>query len=670
MTPMPAIGLCMIVKNEAHVIERCLRSIRPLIDHAVIDDTGSTDGTQDIIRDYLVAEGLPGEVFEEPWQDFAWNRSLVLERLRQQPVIDYALMMDADDVAVLAEDFDPQKFRSSLDRDLYHVELRRGAASSYWRPQLISNRKHFRYRGVLHEFIEGPPEGNTTGTLRDFHIIAGVEGNRSSNPNKYGEDAALLERTLETEKDPFLISRYTFYMAQSLRDAGERTKALEAYLRRAELGFWIEEVFVSLYSAAGLKEALGYPDTEVIGSYLAAYEVCPHRAEALHGAMRYCRIKNKFQQGYLIGKHAITLREPQGLFVASWVYQYGLWDEFSVLAYWTDHFAESAEAADRALACPTLPDDHRERVKTNSQLAREKCAPVRRPVAPPIAARDPGCATVITVTPAGHIHAAALAELAETVLYGLRRLGYDANQTPDLIAAKGRTVLVGAHLLPGDAVVPSDAIIYNSEHVAWIKAADESYRHLLRACQVWDYSASNATLLTEWLGKHVHHVPLGYATELSRISRASEQDIDVLFYGSLNPRRAAVLDQLRQAGLAVKYAFGVYGDERDALIARAKVVLNAHYYLPGIFEIVRVAYLMANRKAVIAEVNMGEHVDADLLPGIVTAPYDELARACRRWVDDDNGRRQLEERAFHTFAARDMTSILRQHLGMPRDLAR
>lgn len=128
----------------------------------------------------------------------------------------------------------------------------------------------------------------------------------------------MLERVLETEKDPFLISRYTFYMAQSLRDAGER-KALDAFLRRAELGFWIEEVFVSLYNVARLKEGLGYPDTEVIGSYLAAYEVCPHRAEALHGAMRY-RIKNKFQQGYLIGKHAMTLPEPSGLLVESWVF--------------------------------------------------------------------------------------------------------------------------------------------------------------------------------------------------------------------------------------------------------------------------------------------------------------------------------------------------------------
>src|SRR5262249_54580269 len=163
---MPAIGLCMIVKNEARVIERCLRSVRSLIDYVMIEDTGSTDGTQEVVQRYLLAESLPGKLFEQPWQDFASNRNLALERLREQQEIDYALVMDADDVAVMAEDFDPAKLRLSLNQDLYHVELRRGPAC-YWRPQIVSNRKRFRYRGVLHEFLEGPPEGNTTGTLRD-----------------------------------------------------------------------------------------------------------------------------------------------------------------------------------------------------------------------------------------------------------------------------------------------------------------------------------------------------------------------------------------------------------------------------------------------------------------------------------------------------------------------
>jgi len=53
-TGLPTICLCMIVKNEAAVIERCLASVRPLIDTWVISDTGSTDGTQDLIRADLV----------------------------------------------------------------------------------------------------------------------------------------------------------------------------------------------------------------------------------------------------------------------------------------------------------------------------------------------------------------------------------------------------------------------------------------------------------------------------------------------------------------------------------------------------------------------------------------------------------------------------------------
>src|ERR1700761_235877 len=84
------VGLCMIVKNEAHVILRCLESVRPLVDYVLIEDTGSTDGTQNIIRQYLDRERLPGEVFDEPWRDFADNRTLALQRLREKPEIDYA----------------------------------------------------------------------------------------------------------------------------------------------------------------------------------------------------------------------------------------------------------------------------------------------------------------------------------------------------------------------------------------------------------------------------------------------------------------------------------------------------------------------------------------------------------------------------------------------------
>src|SRR5271170_520255 len=102
---MKTIGLCMIVKNEAAVITRCLDSVRPLIDYVLIEDTGSSDGTQQIIQDYLQRNDLPGEVFEVSWQDFGTNRSLALTRLRETAKIDYALIMDADDRLVFDEGF-------------------------------------------------------------------------------------------------------------------------------------------------------------------------------------------------------------------------------------------------------------------------------------------------------------------------------------------------------------------------------------------------------------------------------------------------------------------------------------------------------------------------------------------------------------------------------------
>ena len=92
------IGLCMIVKNETKVIRQCLESTLPLIDYILIVDTGSTDGTQEMIRDFLAHHSIEGTVIDEPWRDFAYNRSFALERLREVAQVDYALIIDADDI--------------------------------------------------------------------------------------------------------------------------------------------------------------------------------------------------------------------------------------------------------------------------------------------------------------------------------------------------------------------------------------------------------------------------------------------------------------------------------------------------------------------------------------------------------------------------------------------
>src|SRR2546428_69578 len=69
------ICLNMIVKNESHVITRCLGSVLPLIDYWVIVDTGSDDGTQKIIKDFMQEKGVSGELHERPWINFSHNRN-------------------------------------------------------------------------------------------------------------------------------------------------------------------------------------------------------------------------------------------------------------------------------------------------------------------------------------------------------------------------------------------------------------------------------------------------------------------------------------------------------------------------------------------------------------------------------------------------------------------
>ena len=67
MSKRPSVTLCMIVKNEEHIICECLESIAPHIDRYDISDTGSTDGTIKVIKDFFEDKGIPGEVHEIPW---------------------------------------------------------------------------------------------------------------------------------------------------------------------------------------------------------------------------------------------------------------------------------------------------------------------------------------------------------------------------------------------------------------------------------------------------------------------------------------------------------------------------------------------------------------------------------------------------------------------------
>jgi glycosyltransferase involved in cell wall biosynthesis len=369
---MPTVGLCMIVKNEAPVIERCLESVRPLIDYALVEDTGSADGTQKIVADWLAREGVPGQVIEEPWRDFAYNRSHVLARLREVRSVDYALIMDADDVLRFDPGFDPAAFKAGLSHDVYDFAIERDQVV-FRRAQLCASRIPFRYRGVLHEFLDGPAEGFSRANPDGLRVVSGKDGARSRNPNKYRDDAAVLERALQSETDPYLAARYRFYLAESYVSAGDLEPALANYLARAELGQWREEVYVSLYQAALLRDRLGAPPEEVIAAFARAAEADPARAEPFYGAARYCLLRGRFAEGYEYARRGLAKPQPpEGLFIEAGVYRFGLLDALAVTAYQTGRWAECAAACDRLLTEGWLPASQRARVAANRAHAADR----------------------------------------------------------------------------------------------------------------------------------------------------------------------------------------------------------------------------------------------------------------------------------------------------------
>lgn len=366
---MSTIGLSMIVRDEAHVVLRCLESARSLIDGAVIVDTGSRDGTPDLLRAYFAQHGIPASVIAEPWRDFAHNRSSALAALRRVPGLDYALVLDADDSLILDAGFDAAAFKAALSADVYDVEIRHGG-TVYRRPQIFSNRLAFRYRSVLHEYLDIPASARTRAFAAGLGILYGGDGARSRDPATYARDARLLEAALKAETDPALRARYTFYLAQSYRDCGQAGAALENYLRRADLGHWEQEVFESLLNAGCILAQQGAPIESVLPVLERATAAVPERAEGLHAAARICRERGAHALGLAAAERGLGLPRPEaGLFLRPWVYETGLLDEYAVNAYWTGRDIDCLVACAILLARPDLDADMRGRVSANRDFA-------------------------------------------------------------------------------------------------------------------------------------------------------------------------------------------------------------------------------------------------------------------------------------------------------------
>ena len=364
------IGLCMIVKNESKIIERCLDSVKPMVDYVCVADTGSTDSTIEVINSWLIKNNMAGQVVSEPWKNFAHNRSFALAKLREQKDIDYALMIDADEILKYEDGFNISEAKRNMKHDLYNINCKLGG-SEYLRTTITKNNMPYYYRGVVHEFLDCRESIKTREIFNGICNIPLQDSARNQNTQKFQNDAKLLEDALKTETNPFLISRYTFYLAQSYKDCGEQEKAIHWYNKRAKQGSYKEEVYISLYCVAKLKEARGYPEDDIVQSYMRAYEICPERIEALYCAMNYCRRNGRDNQAFIMASHARSMPVyKKGLFSQNWMWDYGIDDEYSIASYLTGHIKEGLEVTEKLLK--KIPEQQKSRILKNLEDLKAK----------------------------------------------------------------------------------------------------------------------------------------------------------------------------------------------------------------------------------------------------------------------------------------------------------
>jgi hypothetical protein len=264
-------------------------------------------------------------------------------------------------------------------------------------------------------------------------------------------------------------------------------------------------------------------------------------------------------------------------------------------------------------------------------------------------------------------------EVIETVAWGLEQLGHQVSYALNQPARDATNIVFGAQVMPIATLkrLPEGTIIYNFEQMRDINAAQirQEVRYYAQAphFQVWDYTPAN---VPSWrtLGRpEVKVVPVGYAPILSRIPKAPRQDIDVLIYGMSGERRLQTFHALSQRGLATVFVSGLYGAARDELISRAKVVLNINLYPhTRIFEIVRVSYLLANRKAVVADLDVSTSIDDDIKPAVkLASTLPELLNSCDSLANNDRERTKLEEAGFSCISRRDIKDILKSAVVNP-----
>lgn len=313
------IKLHMIVKDESRRIRETLESVKPWIDSWSILDTGSTDGTQDIIREVL--SDVPGELQERPVVtyedtgiiDYSATRNLGLELAGTDST--FILLLNGDDILKEGE-----KLRSfcqvykDTTHEAFHFNIKSESGLGFVYTRLVRSSANWRYYMPTHEAISG---SKSVGGTVDGAWLLKCDDPAEVRFARWAKDQILLERWLQKHPNEH---RGLFYLAQTHEclsntgDTSERIqhlcKAIELYSKRGGLGGWLDEAYESYARAANLSERIKKPWSETQELFLQAHALAPHRAEPLTRIAQHWLGENRPSVAYIFALRASEIPLP------------------------------------------------------------------------------------------------------------------------------------------------------------------------------------------------------------------------------------------------------------------------------------------------------------------------------------------------------------------------
>lgn len=359
---MGKLALNFICKDESPVIENMLESAKGIVDLIVVNDTGSTDGTQQIIKNFGEKYGIPTYVFERPFDDFENSRNHAMQKLRD--VVKelnwnadqvHGFWFDCDETLVIDSKFNKAQFT----KDLYMINTYIGQMK-YTRNTFFKVSKPFRWYGPVHEFIVCDEQNITSGLAENIHVDVKMTGNSwlGDIAEKYASHSYKLEAYInKNRQDP----RWIFYTAQSWHDAAsikdnkeeneERLRRSLKYYRErvSRTDGYAEEIYYAQYRIGTIMRILEEPWHLTHMELLKAYQIEPLRGESIKVIIDHYLQMGEWHMAYLYSKFAKTTFHGKNpyptrlLFVDEATYVWKFAEAHAAASYYTGRMDEAKQ---------------------------------------------------------------------------------------------------------------------------------------------------------------------------------------------------------------------------------------------------------------------------------------------------------------------------------------